>query len=115
MAISKKGSRKIVVENQEFRWRLKRGGVIVWSDKNNCKVIGSVDFRNDKREVSKDHHVSEGYVVITNKIIKEVILHVGVKRIMESKGTINIGNLEDIKDFDKIERRYPSCWCGGCC
>lgn len=93
MAIRTKGSRKIVVENQEFRW-LASGSdhgidVMIWPTINKNVII----------KAHLDYHISNNgdKLAITNRIIRTAILHFGVEKILASSdGQQELGRLEDI-------------------
>ncbi len=101
MAISKKGSRKIVIEDTEFRWRATGNdgwiSVVIWPvDNEASRIVGSVGYHHDWVKVSEDMSASSSQLVVTNRIIKEVIAHIGVQRILDNHGQLNIGAIEDI-------------------
>lgn len=111
MTINKKGSRKIIVEDHEFRWRVTGSDnsitVVIWANGNDdCRVIGSADYHHDWRKINEGHYSSDSQAIITNRIIKKIILHVGTKRMTESKGHIDIGSIEEIYDFEEAVRSH---------
>jgi len=92
MAIRTKGSRKIVVEDQEFRW-LASGSdhgidVMIWPALNKNAII----------KTHLDYHISKDNksLSVTNRIIRAAILHFGVKKILTANGQHQLGRLEDI-------------------
>lgn len=102
MAISKKGSRKIIVENAEFRWNATGNDgwitiVICSLDNNSVKLIGTFQY-HDEHTNEKDNRgaylQTKGQIIITNRVIRQIILQVGIDKIFSSKGQINLGQLE---------------------
>lgn len=109
MAINKKGSRKIVVDDVEFRWRASGNDgwitVIIWQNANdNSKVVGDVKYHHDWHEVGEGQFSSRSQLTVTNRMIREIILSVGVKEILTNKGQINIGSIEKIYDVKNAVR-----------
>ena len=101
MTISKKGSRKIVVNNTEFRWVATGNdgwiSVVIWpSDSDNQKLVGTFDYHTEYlNEVNeKGAYVKlKGQILITNRVIREIIDYVGAEKILQLKGELNLGNL----------------------
>lgn len=109
MGINKKGSRKIEVEGHSFRWRAsgnnKRITVIVWPDGNdNSRVVGTIEYHHDLLKVAEGHRRSKGQIIVTNRVIRELILHVGVEKLLENHGQIHIGKIENFYDISKALR-----------
>jgi len=109
MAVNKKGSRKIVVENCEFRWRAtgSDGGItiVTWLEEHpNCKVVSSVGYHHDWKEIKEGHWYSNEQLVVTNRIVREIILHVGIVNIRQTKGTLNIGPIEKFYNVQNAVR-----------
>ncbi len=109
MAVSKKGSRKIVVENHEFRWRATGNDgwvtVVIWPIENDdSRVVGTTEYHHDWVEGDDGSYSSKSQAIVTNRIIREVILHVGIKIILNGHGQIDIGAIENIYDFKKTVR-----------
>lgn len=102
MAISKKGSRKIIVENTEFRWSATGNDgwitiVICPLNYDTVKLVGTFQY-HDEHSSEKDERDAyirtKGQIIITNRVIRQIILQVGIGRILSSKGQINLGQLE---------------------
>ena len=109
MAVNKKGSRKIVVDDREFRWRAtgNDGGisVIIWPTENDSsRVVGKIDYHNDWRKLNEGHSSSKSQLIVTNRIIREVILKIGSEKILNNRGQINIGAIEEIYDIKNAVR-----------
>ena len=109
MAVSKKGSRKIVVDNSEFRWRATGNdgwiSLVVWPVENeNSRLVGSVEYHSTLRNNGDGSYTSLDQVVITNKVVREIILHYGVEKIISNTGQIDMGSIEDIIDINIFER-----------
>ena len=100
MAINKKGSRKIVVEDKEFRWRATGSdkiSVVIWAVENeDSRLIGSVDYHHKAVKNNEGHYSSQNQLIVTNRMIREIILHYGVQKIIANQGQINIGDIENI-------------------
>ena len=110
MAINKKRSRNITVEGHNFQWRATGSDlgitVIIWPVCNdNSLVIGSIDYHHDWKEIAKGHYTSQSQLIVTNRIIRELILHVGINEILNNNGQMNIGKIEDFYDVSKAIRR----------
>lgn len=109
MAVSKKGSRKIVVNEHEFRWSATGNdgwiSVVIWpSENDDCRIVGSIDYHHEWVELNEGHFASEGQLIVTNRIIRQVIIHYGVEYLLEAKGQINLKAIEDIYDVTKALR-----------
>ncbi len=103
MAVSKKGSRKIVVDDTEFRWRATGNddwiSVVIWPVENDdSRIVASIGYHHDMVKIGDGHWASEGQIVVTNRIIREVVLHVGIQKLLGGHSQINIGAIEDIFD-----------------
>ena len=109
MAVSKKGSRNISVDGHEFKWRATGNdgwiSIILWPVSNeDSRVVASIDYHHDMKKVNEGHYSSQGQLVVTNRIIKELILHVGIEKIIASHGQINIGKIEDFYNVSNALR-----------
>ncbi|WNO09528.1 hypothetical protein [Teredinibacter sp. KSP-S5-2] len=109
MAINKKGSRKIVVDDSEFRWRATGNdgwiSVVIWPVENeNSRYVGSVGYHSKLEQIGDGWHRAVEQILITNRVIQAVISHYGVKRIIENNGQVNIGPLEEIIDINLAKR-----------
>lgn len=102
MSINKKGSRKIMVENTEFRWSATGNDgwitIIICSlDSDTVKLVGTFQY-HDEYSIIKDergaYKRTKGQIIITNRVIRQIILQVGIDKILSSKGQINLGELE---------------------
>lgn len=110
MAVSNTGSRKIVVENTEFRWSITGNDgwitVVIWPvNKDVVKLIGVFDYH---QEFSKDperiglYNLSKGQIIITTRVIRKIIDHVGVNEILNMERPLNLGRLYDINDALRV-------------
>lgn len=109
MAVNKKGSRNISVEGKDFHWRVTGSDevitVVLWPVSNeNSRVIASVGYHHDMRKVTEGHHTSDSQLVVTNRVIRALILHVGVEEILNNHGQINVGPIEAFYDVSKALR-----------
>ena len=109
MAVNKKGSRKIVVDDVEFRWRATGSDnsitLIVWPEaKDNSKIVGNVKYHHDWQQIEKGHFSSNSQLIVTNRMVREVILSVGVQKALNNHGQINIGDIEEIYDVKNAVR-----------
>ncbi len=110
MAISKKGSRKIVVDGHEFRWKTtgKKDtiSVIIWPvDNDRCRIVGNIGYHNKPTAISASGDLERSQIVVTNRIIREIILHYGVAELLQHAGQINLTAIEDIYDVSGAVRR----------
>ncbi|SDH40455.1 hypothetical protein [Desulfosporosinus hippei] len=105
MATNKKGSRKIIVCDTEYRWRATGNdgwiSVAIWpANKDDVRLTGTFFYHD---EYENDHKRSfkkvKGQIIITNKIIRRIIESVGVEIIQNTKGQINLGSVEKIVDI----------------
>ena len=100
MAINKKGSRKISVDEHDFRWRATGNddwiSIVVWSSENeNARVIATVGYHNDMQLSEDGGYSSKSQLLVTNRVIRELILYVGAEKLVNNQGQINIGRIED--------------------
>ena len=110
MTISKKGSRKIMVDDHEFRWRTRgqRDGiaVIIWPVANDrCRIVGHIGYHNKPVAPSASGDSSRTQIVVTNRMIRAIILHYGVDELLQHEGQINLTAIEDIYDVSGAVRR----------
>lgn len=109
MAIRKKESRNINVGGHDFKWRATGNdgwiSIVVWPVSNeDSRVVASIDYHHDMKQVGEGHYTSQSQLVVTNRIISELILHVGVDKIVENHGQLNIGKIEAFYDVSKAVR-----------
>lgn len=109
MAVSKKGSRNISVDGHDFKWRATGNdgwiSIVLWPASNeDSRVVASIDYHHDMKQVDEGHYSSQGQLVVTNRIIRELILHVGVANILENHGQLNIGKVEEFYDVSNAIR-----------
>lgn len=75
MAIGKKGSRNINVEGHDFKWRASGNDgwvtVVLWPVKNeDSRIVASIDYHHDMKEVGEGHYTSQSQLVVTNRVIR---------------------------------------------
>lgn len=108
MSINKKGSRKVIVEDTQFRWSATGNDgwitiVICPIDNDTVKLVGTFQY-HDEYTVEKDERGAyirtKGQIIITNRVIRLIILQVGINKILNSKGQINLGELEKYYNID---------------
>ena len=109
MAVSKKGSRNISVEGYAFKWRATGNDgwitVVVWPDSNeNSRAVATIEYHHDMKKINEGHFSSESQLVVTNRIIRELILHVGVEKLLKNCGQINVGNIESFYNVENAVR-----------
>jgi len=109
MAINKKGSRKIVVGESEFRWRATGNdgwiSVVIWPVENeNSRYVGSVGYHGKMEQVGNGWHRAVEQTLVTNRVIRALILRYGVNEIIANEGQVNIGPLEKIIDINLAKR-----------
>lgn len=110
MTISKKGSRKIIVDAHEFRWRATGNdgwiSVVIWpSENDDCRIVSSIKYHNDWKKTDEGEYSSKSQIVVTNRIIRAIILHYGVNELLQHSGQINLTAIEDIYDVSGAVRR----------
>lgn len=101
MAVNKKGSRNITVSGHDFKWRATGSdeliSIVLWPQKNeNSRVVASIGYHNEMKQTEEGCFVSQSQVLVTNRMIRELILHVGVEKILNHHGQLNVGRIEDI-------------------
>jgi hypothetical protein len=97
MAVSKRESRNIYVEGHDFKWRSSGndGWIVLWLVNNeDYRVVANIGYNHDMKQLSEDYYASKSQLVVTNRIIRELILHVGIEKILGKHGQINIGRIE---------------------
>jgi hypothetical protein len=109
MAISKKESRNISVGGHEFGWRASGSDewitIIVWPKENEeSRVVANVEYHHDLVQLGEGHFSSKSQLIVTSRIIRELILHVGVENILKNRGQLNIGSIEAFYDVSKAVR-----------
>ncbi len=112
MAVSKKGSRKIVINDMEFRWKATGNDgwitVVIWPvDRDTIKITGQFGYHDEHINVLDERGAyvkTKGQIIITNRVIRQVIEHVGIENILNLKGQLSLGNLEDIYDINNALR-----------
>lgn len=109
MAISKKGSRNISVEGHDFMWRTTGNdgwiSIVVWPESNEESIaIANVEYHHDMEKVGDDDYYSQSQLIVTNRVIRELILHVGVEVLLDNHGQIEVGRIEDFYDIQNAIR-----------
>lgn len=109
MAINNKGSRNITVEGHHFKWRAtgNDGGICVtlWPVENeSSRVVARIGYHSEMKQVSEGFYISLSQLVVTNRIVKELVLHVGVEKILGNHGVLKVGNLEAFYDVSNALR-----------
>ena len=109
MAISKKGSRRIVVEDTEFRWRATGNdgwiSVVIWPTSNDqSRVVTTVGYDQSERRISEEAYSLHSQLVVTNRLIRRLILHLGVDQIVAESRQIDVGALENVIDVSDAVR-----------
>ena len=112
MAISKIGSRKIIVNNVEFRWSATGNDgwitIVIWlANGDNQKLVGTFGYNSEHLNIVNESGAYiklKGQIIITNRVIREVINHVSVEKILQLSGQLNLGDLEKIYDINKAIR-----------
>ncbi|MEM9402384.1 MAG: hypothetical protein AAGA44_07855 [Pseudomonadota bacterium] len=109
MAVNTKGSRRIEVEGTEFRWRATGNdgwiSIVVWPTENDrTRLVGSIGYHQEAKRVADGHYTLHNQIVVTNRLIRRLILHFGVTPLLEASRQIDAGKLEDIIDFDDAVR-----------
>ncbi|RME05191.1 MAG: hypothetical protein D6805_00395, partial [Planctomycetota bacterium] len=109
MALSKKGSGKIVVDGHEFRWRARgdagRIHLILWPVENvYAKVTATLGYHSCAVARGEGGYCFLDQVVITNRVVRQIILSCGVERILGYDGTISMGAIENIFDIRRLVR-----------
>ena len=104
MAVSKKNSRRIVVNDVEFRWRASGNdgwiSVVVWPTCNDqSRLVSTVGYHHEGKLVSTDITTHHRQIVVTNRLVRQLILHFGIDFLVESCGQIDAGALETIVDI----------------
>lgn len=109
MAISKKGSRKIVVDNHEFRWRATGSddwiSIVIWPVENeNSRLVGSSGYHSNIVKVNEGHYSATDQAVITNRVIRKIIMHFGIDAILKNSSQWNIEEIEKFFNSDNVIR-----------
>ncbi len=104
MAVSRKNSRKIIVDGAEFRWRATGNDgwitVVVWPVSNDrSRLVGTIGYHHERIRTAGDRYIERGQIVVTNRLIRQLILHYGVEDLHSNNGQINAGELESIVDI----------------
>ncbi len=50
------------------------------------------------------HYSSNSQLIVTNRMIRELILHIGVQKIITNHGQVNIGDIEKIYNIENVVR-----------
>ncbi|WP_163831152.1 hypothetical protein [Spartinivicinus ruber] len=109
MALNAKGSRKIVVDGHEFRWRAKqRSGFInltIWPSANdNLRLTGRTHYTYDFNDECSGKYICTYQAVITSRVVKAIIEHFGINELHQQKGQINLGAIENYFDMSQAVR-----------
>ncbi len=109
MAISKKGSRNIKVNDHDFKWRASGNDgwitVVVWPTENeDSRAVAHIDYHNDWKKLDEGYFTAESQLIVTNRIIRELISHVGVDKFLSNHGQLNIGAIENFYDISNAVR-----------
>lgn len=109
MAVNSKGSRKIVVDGHEFRWRAAGNDdfvtLVVWPAENKDSIlVAEAGYHTDRKDNGDGAAASRSQAIITNRIVRAVILKYGADNLIQNKGRIDAGEIEVIFDMTKAVR-----------
>lgn len=112
MAANRKGSRKIIVEGIEFRWSVTGNDecitIVIWADRtDSLKLIGNLGYHNEFKQTSFGEsccQTATSQIIVTNRVIRKIIEYVGIEKILNKKGQLDLGHIEDIYDIDNALR-----------
>jgi len=116
VAVRKKGSRRIMVNGIEFRWSATGNDgwitIVIWPVKRDrVRIVGKFDYHSEVDEKPGDrgrYHLIKGQTIITNRVIREIIVQIGLEKIEQANREINLGQLEEIYDIDNALRKQLS-------
>lgn len=100
MAIRKKGSRNISVAGHDFKWRATGNdgwiSIVLWPVSNeDSRVVAQLDYHHETKQVEFGTSPLSQQVV-TNRMIRKLILHIGIEKIIRNHGQINVEDVEEI-------------------
>ena len=99
MAINSRGSRKIIVDGVEFRWRATGTdfgiSVCVWPrQKDSSRVHGHFDYQHACVPSPGGGFSLQHQLVVTNRLVRRVVLHFGVQTLLAGRTPIQAGSLD---------------------
>ena len=102
MAINSKGSRKIVVEGVKFRWRATGTdydiSICLWPKENEqSRVHGRFGYQQRHVPVGNGYRLCN-QLVVTNRLIRRIVLHYGVDALRTGDIQIQAGALDTFID-----------------
>ena len=109
VAISNKRSRNITVEGHQFKWRATGNdgwiSIVIWSAGNiGSRVTASIEYHHEMKKKIDGTYVSKSQLVVTNRIIRAIILYLSADKIVNGTGQKDLGKLEDIIDVSSVLR-----------
>ena len=109
MAVSKKGSRNITVEGHKFRWRAIGNDdlitVLIWPESNDRSLlIGSFGYHQKITKKEGGGYALSEQLIVTNRLIRKIILHYGTDFLIANNGRMDVGALEKIVDISQAVR-----------
>lgn len=109
MAVSKKGSRNITVEGHKFRWRAIGNDdlitVLIWPESNERSLlIGSFAYHQKITKKEEGGYALSEQLIVTNRLIREIILHYGTDVLIANNKRMDVGALEKIVDISQALR-----------
>lgn len=109
MAISSKGSRKIVVDGTEFRWRAAGTdygiAVYVWPKANEQSLVhGYFDYQQERLLTADGRYRLRKQLVVTNRLIRRIIHHYGVAALLRRDSRIQAGPFDSFIDTEDSVR-----------
>lgn len=109
MAINSKGSRKIVVGGVEFRWRATGHddgiSITIWPRHNDVSIIlARIGYHSTPVPNALGGYSVVDHLVVTNRLIRRIILHYGVDFMLVSTKKIDVGHLEEIAGIGDVVR-----------
>lgn len=79
--------------------------IVIWPKENeNSRLVGNISYHHDWIKSDNNSYFSNSQLIVTNRIIREVILHFGVQKITNNRGQMNVGSIEEIDDVDDTLR-----------
>jgi hypothetical protein len=109
VAINQKGSRKIVVDGHIFRWRATGDdgciSLVIWSVENqDSRLIGWMGYHSYMMPIGVGVYQLTNQIIITNRVVRTVILRYGADNLIKNTGRVNIGSIESLFDIQNAIR-----------
>ena len=77
----------------------------IWPLNNDdSRIVGIMGYHHNLEETHEGYYILKNQIIITNRLVKKIIMKLGVKKIVNNHGQIDIGAIENLLDISDAVR-----------